>query len=101
MGGTTSAANEPDNFSDDELKAFQSQLASLVRETTAYPLEYSLGTYDFLFESRDDIEVILDNVSQEILVARKPPDLVPATRYRFSIFLNRGTSNVMTDQATT
>jgi hypothetical protein len=71
MGGTTSAANEPDNFSHDELKAFQSQLASLVRETTAFPLEYSLGTYDFLFESRDDIEVILDNVSQEISVARK------------------------------
>ena len=71
MGGTTSAANESDNFSDEELKAFQSQLASLVRDTTAYPLEYSLGAYDFLFESRDDIELILDNLSQEISVARK------------------------------
>jgi hypothetical protein len=71
MDGTTSAANEPDNFSDDDLKAFQSQLASLARENTAYPLEYSLGAYDFLFESRDDIEVILDNLSQELLVSRK------------------------------
>ena len=72
MNGTTSIANDdPDTFSDDELKAFQSQLASLVRETTAFPLEYTLGTYDFLFESRDDIEVILDNLSQEILVSRK------------------------------
>jgi hypothetical protein len=71
MGSTTSAANEPDNFSHDDLKAFQSQLASLVQETTTYPLEYSLGTYDFLFESRDDIEVILDNLSQELLLSRK------------------------------
>jgi len=72
MNGTTSIANDdPDTFSDDELKAFQLQLASLARDARAYPLEYSLGAYDFLFESRDDIELILDNLSQEILVSRK------------------------------
>ena len=71
MRGTTSTANDPDHFSNDDLKAFQSQLASLAREATAYPLEYALGAYEFLFESRDDIEVILDNLSQEILVSRK------------------------------
>ena len=71
MGGTTSAADEQDNFSDDELQELQSQLALLARETTAFPLEYSLGTFDFLFESRDDIEVILDNLNTEILVSPK------------------------------
>jgi hypothetical protein len=71
MGGTTSAANENDYFSDEELRSFQSQLASLARENTNFPLEYSLGAFDFLFESRDDIELILDNLSEEILVSRK------------------------------
>lgn len=71
MGRATSATNEPDHFSDDDLKAFQSQLASLAREATDYPLEYSLGACAFLFESRDDIEIILDNLSQEISVSRR------------------------------
>jgi len=71
MGGTASATNERDHFSDDELKSFQSQLALLAREATAFPLEYTLGAFDFLFESRDDIEIILDSLNEEILVSRK------------------------------
>jgi hypothetical protein len=71
MGGTTSTANAHGNFSDDELAALQSRLASLVKETTDYPLECSLGTCNFLFESRDDIEVILDHLSEEISAFRK------------------------------
>ena len=71
MGRTTSAANESDHFSRDELETFQTQLASLARETTTYPLEYSLGAYDLLFESRQDIEVIVDNLSEEISLDRR------------------------------
>jgi hypothetical protein len=71
MDGTTSMANAHGNFSDDELAALQSRLVSLVQETTDYPLECSLGTCDFLFESRDDIEVILDHLSEEISAFRK------------------------------
>jgi hypothetical protein len=70
MGGTTSTANAHGNFSDDELAALQS-LASLAQETTDYPLECSLGTCNFLLESRDDIEVILDHLSEEISASRK------------------------------
>jgi len=66
MDGTTSADHEHDTFSDDELRVIQSRLASLARETTSYPLETSLGAYRFLFESRDDIKVILDNLNEEI-----------------------------------
>ncbi len=71
MGETTSAANEHDHFSDDELKSFQARLAMLAREATTFPIEYSLGAFDFLFESRDDIEIILDNLNEEITVSRK------------------------------
>jgi hypothetical protein len=68
MGVMTAASNESDEFNRDELKALQVQLESLARENTAYPLEYSLGACDFLFESRQDIEVIVDNLTEEILI---------------------------------
>ena len=71
MGGTILSANARDKFGNDELEAYQSRLASLARETTDYPLECSLGTCAFLFESRDDIEVILDNLNEEISVSRR------------------------------
>ena len=67
----TPVANEQDNLGADELEALQSRLASLAQETTDYPLECSLGAYQLLFESRDDIEVILDNQNKEILISRK------------------------------
>ncbi len=67
----TTVANEQDNLGADELEALQSQLASLAEETTDYPLECSLGAYQLLFESRDDIEVILDNLNKEILISRR------------------------------
>lgn len=67
----TPVANEQDNLGADELEAFQSRLTSLARETTDYPLECSLGAYQLLFESRDDIEVILDNLNKEILISRR------------------------------
>ena len=66
MSGTTSTHGEDDTFSGEELRAIQSRLARLAHETTAYPLECSLGTYAFLFESRDDIKIILDNLNEEI-----------------------------------
>jgi hypothetical protein len=68
MGVMTAANNESDRFNRDELEALQAQLESLARENTAYPLEYSLGACDFLFESRRDIEVIVDNLNEEILI---------------------------------
>ena len=66
MGGTSLATGEHDGFSGDELRAIQSRLARLARDTTDYPLECSLGSYAFLFESRDDIKIILDNLDEEI-----------------------------------
>ena len=71
MGGTTLTANARDKFGNDEIEAFQSRLTSLARETIDYPLECSFGTCAFLFESRDDIEVILGNLNEEISVSRR------------------------------
>ena len=62
-------ASERENLG--ELESFQSRLASLAQETTSYPLECSLGSYELLFESRDDIEIVLDNLSEEISISRK------------------------------
>ena len=70
MGGTTSAPRASDNFSRDELKMFQTQLQSIARDATSYPLECSLGAYELLFESRQDIEVIVDHLSEEIALPR-------------------------------
>ena len=64
-------ANERQEHSADELLALQSQLASLAEETKDYPLECSLGAYELLFESRDDIEIVLDHLTEEISISRR------------------------------
>jgi hypothetical protein len=63
-------AHDNDNHSATELMDMQARLVSLAEETTAYPLECSLGAYDLLFDSRDDIEIILDNLTEEIALSR-------------------------------
>ena len=69
MSATTATNNEQDDFSDAELRAIQLQLALLAREATDYPLQCSLGTYAFLFDSKDEIKVILDTLNEELAQA--------------------------------
>jgi hypothetical protein len=38
--------------------------------TRDYPLECSLGTCDFLFESRDEIQTLLESLTEEISESR-------------------------------
>jgi hypothetical protein len=64
METTSTATDGRDEFSDDELRALRRQLASLVSETKDYPLECAVGSFDLLFESRDDIEMILDTLPE-------------------------------------
>jgi hypothetical protein len=71
MDRTVNVASEGDNQKASELLALQSQLTSLAREAANYPLECSLGSYELLFESRDDIQIILDNLSEEIAICEK------------------------------
>jgi hypothetical protein len=65
-GNRDRATQSSDALSDSELRAFQTQLSTLAETACDYPLEYSLGEYEMLFESRDDIEIIVANLSESI-----------------------------------
>lgn len=53
-------------YADEELVAIQDQLMSLMSTATAFPLECALGDCAFLFESRDDIAVIVGSLEDQI-----------------------------------
>jgi hypothetical protein len=55
-----------DALSDSDLRAFQVQLTTLAHTVRHYPLECSLGPYELLFESRDDIESVVANLGESI-----------------------------------
>jgi hypothetical protein len=66
MAGYTTGTESSDALSDNELRAFQVQLAALAQTPHDYPLEYALGSYALLFESRDDIEIIVSNLNDSL-----------------------------------
>jgi hypothetical protein len=66
VGSDRTTDTTSDALSDGELRAFQLQLAVLAQNARDYPLEYALGSYELLFESRDDIELIVANLSESI-----------------------------------
>ena len=57
-------------FDTEELRALRQELVSLGSITRAYPLEYSLGSMELLFESRQDIEMLVRTLAEEISEAR-------------------------------
>jgi hypothetical protein len=63
MGSAIRIGDEDGFLCDDALRAIQSQLETLARTPKDYPLECSLGTCEFLFESRDDVEILLETVA--------------------------------------
>jgi hypothetical protein len=63
MGSATRLDDEDVGICDDDLRAIQSQLETLVRAPKDYPLECSLGTCEFLFEARDDVEILLESLT--------------------------------------
>lgn len=69
MSGTENSA---DRFDASQLRALQLELASLGRVARQYPLEYAIGSLHLLFESRQDIELIVENLTDEISDAGKP-----------------------------
>jgi hypothetical protein len=50
----------------DALRAIQLRLETLAHLTQDYPLKCSLGAYDLLFESRDDIEILIESLAEEL-----------------------------------
>ncbi len=63
MDRTSTGTEGRDEFTAEELLDLQRQLACLARETRDYPLECAVGSMDLLFESRDDIEILLDSLA--------------------------------------
>ncbi len=55
-----------DPHSRGELRAFRDRLSALAQEASDYPLEYALGSYELLFESRDDIEILVENLGESL-----------------------------------
>jgi hypothetical protein len=70
MGAAIETDDENVTLCADALRAIQARLKTLAHLTTDYPIECSLGTYDFLFESRDDIEVLLESLTEELSESR-------------------------------
>jgi hypothetical protein len=50
----------------DGLKEIHRQLEWLAGQTREFPLECSVGAYDLFFESRDDIQLMLEHLTDEI-----------------------------------
>jgi hypothetical protein len=70
MGSGTESASENATPCDDDLRAIHLQLQMLARMTKDYPLACSLGTCDFLFESRDEIQILIESLTEELSESR-------------------------------
>jgi hypothetical protein len=66
MGSAAETAHDDVTSCDEDLRAIHLRLEMLARMTTDYPLRCSLGTCDFLFESRDEIEILIESLTEEI-----------------------------------
>jgi hypothetical protein len=66
MARQEATTGRSDDFTDSELRFFQMQLSALAQAARDYPLECELGSYALLFESRDDIESIVEDLGQSI-----------------------------------
>jgi hypothetical protein len=64
MAGSRETGHDVHN--DSELMALRSQLSTLAENANDFPIACSLGAYELLFESRDDIEIIVENLSESI-----------------------------------
>jgi hypothetical protein len=64
MAGTQTTGRNA--YTAGELQAYRAALRALAQTTHDYPMEYSLGACELLFESRDDIDVIVDNLDESI-----------------------------------
>jgi fido (protein-threonine AMPylation protein) len=59
-------ARKQENAENNSLKEIHRQLEWLAGQTREFPIEYSVGEYDLFFESRDDIQLMLEHLTDEI-----------------------------------
>jgi hypothetical protein len=70
MGSRTQPASENVTPCDYDLRAIHLQLEMLAQMTKDYPLQCSLGTVDFLFESRDEIQILIQSLTADLSESR-------------------------------
>ena len=66
MGSFTKSAAQRVPPCDEDLRAIHLQLEMLAQMATVYPLECSLGTFSFLFESRDEVTILIESLTEEL-----------------------------------
>jgi len=57
---------ERDSVDPTELREIHRQLEWLAAQTMDYPVECSVGEYDLLFDSHDDLEMMLEHLNTEL-----------------------------------
>jgi hypothetical protein len=70
MGSGTKPAGQHVTPCDYDLREIHQQLEMLVQMAKDYPLECSLGTCDFLFESRNEIQLLIESLTAELPESR-------------------------------
>jgi hypothetical protein len=70
MSSATESAERSVTPCDHNLRAIYAQLQTLAQMTTDYPLECSLGTCDFLFESRNEVETLVESLTEKLSESR-------------------------------
>jgi hypothetical protein len=57
---------ERDSADPADLREIHRQLEWLAEQAMDYPVECSVGEYDLLFDSHDDIEMLLEHLNSEL-----------------------------------
>ncbi len=70
MTGTVARVGQSGGFNAQELEALQSELAAFEKVERSYPLACAIGSWQLLFESRHDVELLVENLAAEISAAR-------------------------------
>ncbi len=69
MVGTDKGTRRTPSFDASELRALQSELITLGASARSYPLEYATGSLQLLFDSPQEIEILVESLAYDIACA--------------------------------
>jgi hypothetical protein len=69
MVGTDKSMRRGTGFDASELRALQSELITLGAAARSYPLEYATGSLQLLFDSPQEIELLVESLAYDIACA--------------------------------
>ena len=70
MRATEDSVDQGERFNAEELEALHGELTALEKVELSYPLACAIGSWQLLFESRHDVELLVENLAEEISAAR-------------------------------